>query len=74
MIHEEQPDPQKFEDTPENEIDPTLDYINSQCHQEEDMNSALQAYNVMASPTPDDTPQLSINSVHTHLFYHVAEA
>ena len=38
------------------------------------MNSALQAYNVMASPTPDDTPQQSINSVHTHLFYHVAQA
>ena len=35
---------------------------------------ALQAYNVMASPTPDDTPQQSINLVHTHLFYHVAQA
>ena len=38
------------------------------------MNNALQAYNVMASPTTDDTPQWSINSVHTHLFYHVAQA
>ena len=38
------------------------------------MNNALQAYNVMASPTPDDTPQGSINSVHTHLCYHVAQA
>ena len=38
------------------------------------MNNALQAYNVMASPTPDDTPQQSINSVHTHLFSHVAQA
>ena len=40
-IHEEQPDPQQFEDAPENEIDPILDYINSQHHQEEDMNNAL---------------------------------
>ena len=38
------------------------------------MNNALQASNVMASPTPDDTPQQSINLVHTHLFYHVAQA
>ena len=70
---EDQPD-QQFEDAPEDETDPILDYINSQHHQEEDMNNALQAYNVIASPTPDDTPQQSINSVHTHLFYHVAQA
>ena len=38
------------------------------------MNNALQAYTVMASPTPADTPQRSINSVHTHLFYHVVQA
>ena len=68
--HEEQPDHLQFENTPENEMDPILDYINSQHH----MNNALQAYNVMTSPTPDDTPQQSINSVHTHLIYHVAQA
>ena len=33
-----------------------------------------QAYNVMTSPTSDDTPQWSINSVHIHLFYHIAQA
>ena len=38
------------------------------------MNHALQAYNVMASPIPNDTPQQSINSVHIHLLYHVAKA
>ena len=72
--HEEQPDPHLFDDAPSNEFDPILDYINSQHHQEEDMNHALQAYNVMASPTPNDTPQRSINSVHNHLIYHVAKA
>ena len=72
--HEEQIDPHPFGDTPTNEIDPILDYISSQHHQEEDMNHALQAYNVMASPTPNDTPQQSINLVHMHLLYHVAEA
>ena len=28
----------------------------------------------MVSPTSDATPQQSINSVHIHLFYHVAQA
>ena len=72
--HEEQTDPHSFDDATTNEFDPILDYINSQHHQEEDMNHALQAYNVMASPTPNDTPQQSINSVHIHLFYHVAKS
>ena len=38
------------------------------------MSNAYQAYNVMASPTPNDIPQRSINSVHIHLLYHVAKA
>ena len=38
------------------------------------MNHALQAYNVMTSPSPDDTPQQSITLVHVYLFYHVAKA
>ena len=38
------------------------------------MNNALQAYNVMTSPSQDDTPQQSINLVHLHIFYHVAQA
>ena len=38
------------------------------------MNHTLQAYNVMASPTQDNTPQWSINSTHIHLLYHVAKA
>ena len=65
---EEQHDPHQFDDAPEIESDPILDYINSQHHQEEDMNNALQGYNVMTSPTSDVTPQQSINSIHIHLF------
>ena len=71
---EEQHDPHQFDDAPEIESDPILDYINSQHHQEEDMNNALQAYNVMTSPTSDVTPQRSINSVHIHLFYHIDQS
>ena len=70
-ISEEQTDPHQDHDAPESEVDPILDYINSQHHQEEDMNHVLQAYNIMTSPFSNVTPQWSINSVHTHLVYHV---
>ena len=70
---EEQHDPHQFDDAPGNESDLILDYINSQHHQEEDMNNAIQAYNVMTSPTSDVKPQRSINSVHIHLFYHISQ-
>ena len=73
-ISEEQVETNQDEDEPEGEADPILDYINSQHHQEDDMNHALQAYNIMTSPFSDTTPQRSINSVHTHLLYHVAQA
>ena len=38
------------------------------------MNHALQAYNIMTSPFSDAITQRSINSVHTHLLYHVLQA
>ena len=38
------------------------------------MNNALQAYNVMTSPTSDVKPHESINSVHIHLFYHIGQS
>ena len=38
------------------------------------MNHALQAYNIMTFPFSDATSQRSVNSVHTHLLYHVAQA
>ena len=40
---EEQHDPHQVYDAPDSEIEPILDYINSQHHLEEDMNNALQA-------------------------------
>ena len=73
-ISEEQTNPHQDDDALEDEADPIRDYINSQHHQEEDMNHALQAYNIMTSTFSVATPQWCINSVHTHLFYHVAQA
>ena len=49
-ISEEQTNPHQDDDALEDEADPILDYINSLHHQEEDMNHALQAYNIMTSP------------------------
>ena len=72
-MSEEQVETNQNEDEPEDGTDPILDYINSQHHQEDDMNHALQAYNIMTSPFSDTTSQQSINSVHTHLLYHVAQ-
>ena len=71
---EEQHDSHQFDEAPDIERAPILDYINSLLHQEEDKNNALQAYNVMTSPTSYVTPHCSINSVHIHLFYHIAQA
>ena len=73
-ISEEQVEANQDEDEPEDGTDPILDYISSQHHQEDDMNHALHAYNIMTSPFSDTTSQRSINSVHTHLLYHVAQA
>ena len=67
-IPDEQPDIHQNDDSPESENGPIFDYINSQHHHEEDMNHALQGYNIMTSPFTGDTSQQSINSVHTHLF------
>ena len=49
-LSEEQTNPHQDHDAPENEADPILDYINSQYHQEEDMNHALHGYHIMTSP------------------------
>ena len=72
-ISEEQADSHQDEEAHEGDVDPILDYIISQYHQEDDMNHALQAYNIMTSPFSDTTPQRSIISVHTHLLYHIVK-
>ena len=49
-ISEEPTNPHQDDDAPEGEVDPILDYVNSQHHQQEDMNHELQADNIMTSP------------------------
>ena len=56
-ISEEQAETNQDEDEPEGEAGPILDYINSQHHQEDDMNHVLQGYNIMTSPFSDTIVQ-----------------
>ena len=64
-------------DLPESDLDipgdPSLDFVNSQCHSSEDLDQALQAYQAYQVPCPQDstiTPERSINH---HFTYHVAQ-
>ena len=64
-------------DLPESDLDipddPNLDFVNSQCHNSEDLDKALQAYQAYQVPYPQDstmTPEISINH---HFTYHIAQ-
>ena len=65
-------------DLPESDLDipddPNLDFVNSQCHNSEDLGQALQAYQAYQVQSPQDstiTPERSINH---HFTYHIAQA
>ena len=65
-------------DLPESDLnipdDPILDFVNRQCHNSEDLDQALQAYQAYQVQSPQDstiTPERSINH---HFTYHIAQA
>ena len=62
-------------DLPESDLDmpddPILDFVNSQCHSSEDLDQALQAYQV---PCPQDSTMLPERTINHHFTYHVAQA
>ena len=65
-ISEEQAKHHQDDDAPGDEVDPILDYINSQHQLEDDMNHALQVYNIMTSSFQVLHPSSpSIRSIHT---------
>ena len=58
-------------DTPE---DPSLDFLNSQCHRSEDLDQGLLAYQVYQVPSSQDStpsPEMVINH---HYTYDIAQA
>ena len=65
-------------DLPENDLnipdDPSLDFVNSQCNSSEDLDQALQAYQVYEVPCPQDSTMIHERTINHHFTYHVAQA
>ena len=53
---------------------PILNYVNSQCHSSEDLDRALQAYEVYQIPCPQDSTHIAERTTNHHYTYHVAQA
>ena len=54
--------------------DPSLDFVNSQCHSSEDLDQALQAYQAYQVPCPQDSIMTPERTINHHFIYHVAQA
>ena len=70
------PVPEKdLPDLPESDLDipddPSLDFVSSQCYSSEDLDQALQAYQV---PCPLDSTMTPERSINHHFTYHIAQA
>ena len=65
-------------DLPESDLDipddPILDFVNSQCHNSEDLDQALQAYQAYQVPSPQDSTMTPERSISQHFTYHIAQA
>ena len=65
-------------DLPESDLDisddPSLDFVNSQCHSSEDLDQALQAYQAYQVPCPQDSTMTPERSINQYFTYHVAQA
>ena len=65
-------------DLPESDLDipddPILDFVNSQCHNSEDLDQALQAYQAYQVPSPQDSTMTPERSINHHFTYHIAQA
>ena len=54
--------------------DPILEFVNSQCHNSEDLDQALQAYQAYQVPSPQDSSMTLERSINHHFTYHIAQA
>ena len=65
-------------DLPESDLDipddPILDFVNSQFHNSEDLDQALQAYQAYQVPYPQDSTMTPERSINQHFTYHIAQA
>ena len=53
--------------------DPILDFVSRQCHNSEDLDQALQAYQAYQVPSPQDSTMTPERSINHHFTYHVAQ-
>ena len=64
-------------DLPESDLDipddPILDFVNSQCHNSEDLDQALQAYQAYQVPCPQYSTEIPDRTINNHCTYHVAQ-
>ena len=64
-------------DLPESDLDipddPILDFVNSQCHNSEDLDQVLQAYQAYQVPYPQDSTMTPERSINHHFTYHIAQ-
>ena len=65
-------------DLPESDLDipgdPSLDFVNSQCHSYLDLDRSLQAYQAYQVPCPQDFAMIPERTINHHFTYHVAQA
>ena len=65
-------------DLPERDLDisddPILNFVSSQCHNSEDLDHALQAYQAYQVPCPQDSTNIPVRTINHHYTYHVAQA
>ena len=65
-------------DLPESDLaipdDPILDFVNSQCHNSEDLDQALQAYQTHQVLCPHNTTTFPERTITHHYTYHVTQA
>ena len=54
--------------------DPILDFVNSHCHNSEDLDQALQAYQAYQVPYPQDSTMTPERTINHHFTYHIAQA
>ena len=65
-------------DLPESDLDipddAILEFVNSQCHNSEDLDQALQAYQAYQVACPQDSSTIPERTINHHYTYHVAQA
>ena len=65
-------------DLPESDLDipddPIHDFVNRQCHNSEDLDQALQAYQAYQVPYPRDSTMTPERTINHHFTYHIEQA